>query len=111
MDKFLSKKGYICDMDGVIYHGNRILPGVPEFVDWLYRENKKFLFLTNNSSKTPRELHEKLARMAWRWMSTTFIPAVSPPPVSSPIRPLAHMSLPSATPASPMRSMSAAQSG
>lgn len=63
MDKFLSKKGYICDMDGVIYHGNRILPGVPEFVDWLYRENKKFLFLTNNSSKTPRELHEKLARM------------------------------------------------
>ena len=63
MDKFLSKKGYICDMDGVIYHGNRILPGVPEFVEWLYRENKKFLFLTNNSSKTPRELHEKLARM------------------------------------------------
>ena len=27
------KKGFICDMDGVIYHGNRLLPGVPEFVD------------------------------------------------------------------------------
>lgn len=36
-------------MDGVIYHGNRLLPGVKEFVDWLYRENKEFLFLTNNS--------------------------------------------------------------
>ena len=34
------KKGFICDMDGVIYHGNRLLPGVPEFVDWLQRENK-----------------------------------------------------------------------
>ena len=31
-----SIKGFICDMDGVIYHGNRLLPGVPEFVDWLY---------------------------------------------------------------------------
>ena len=36
-----SIKGFICDMDGVIYHGNRLLPGVPEFVDWLYREDKK----------------------------------------------------------------------
>ena len=26
------KKGFICDMDGVIYHGNRLLPGVTEFV-------------------------------------------------------------------------------
>lgn len=25
---FNEKKGFICDMDGVIYHGNRILPGV-----------------------------------------------------------------------------------
>mgnify|MGYP002522484154 CR=1 FL=1 len=31
------KEGFICDMDGVIYHGNRLLPGVKEFVDWLYR--------------------------------------------------------------------------
>lgn len=34
-------------MDGVIYWGGRLLPGVREFVDWLYRENKEFLFLTN----------------------------------------------------------------
>ena len=29
------KKGFICDMDGVIYHGNRLLPGAKEFVQWL----------------------------------------------------------------------------
>ena len=37
------KKGFICDMDGVIYHGNNLLPGVKEFVDWLTREKKNYL--------------------------------------------------------------------
>ncbi len=50
-------------MDGVIYHGNRLLPGVREFVDWLYRENKQFLFLTNSSGRSPKELQQKLERM------------------------------------------------
>ena len=57
------KKGFICDMDGVIYHGNRILPGVAEFIKWLHDEEKEYLFLTNNSGYTPRELNQKLARM------------------------------------------------
>ena len=35
---FNEKKGFICDMDGVIYHGNQILPGVPEFIQWLHDE-------------------------------------------------------------------------
>ena len=58
-----AKKGFICDMDGVIYHGNRLLEGVPEFVDWLQREKKSFLFLTNSSERSPLELQQKLARM------------------------------------------------
>ena len=63
MLNFNEKKGFICDMDGVIYHGNMILPGVAEFIDWLYREKKDFLFLTNNSGYTRKELQQKLARM------------------------------------------------
>lgn len=63
MDLLREKKGFICDMDGVIYHGDRILPGVKEFVAWLYREKKEFLFLTNASSRSPEELRDKLARM------------------------------------------------
>ena len=55
MKALLQKKGFICDMDGVIYHGDRLLPGVREFVDWLYAEKKEFLFLTNNSAKTQRD--------------------------------------------------------
>ncbi len=60
---FNQKRGFICDMDGVIYHGNQILPGVAEFIQWLREEDKEFLFLTNNSGYTPRELQQKLARM------------------------------------------------
>lgn len=63
MINFKEKKGFICDMDGVIYHGNRILPGAAEFVQWLQKEKKEYLFLTNNSGKTPKELRQKLQRM------------------------------------------------
>lgn len=58
-----SKAAFICDMDGVIYHGNRLLPGVTEFVDWLNANGKNFLFLTNSSERSPRELKEKLSRL------------------------------------------------
>lgn len=60
---FNAKKGFICDMDGVIYHGNKLLPGVKEFIEWLQKEDKQYLFLTNSSDKTPQELQQKLARM------------------------------------------------
>ena len=63
MIDFNAKKGFLCDMDGVIYHGNHILPGAAEFIHWLQDTHKKYLFLTNNSGMTPRELHQKLWRM------------------------------------------------
>jgi NagD protein len=57
------KSGFIIDMDGVIYHGNRLLPGVSEFVAWMESSGKKYLFLTNSSERTPKELKEKLERL------------------------------------------------
>ena len=60
---FNEKKGFICDMDGVIYHGNMVLPGVIDFIKWLKDNDKKFLFLTNSSERTQREIHQKLRRM------------------------------------------------
>jgi NagD protein len=62
-EKIRSKKGFICDMDGVIYHGDKLLPGVKDFVEWLVKEQKPFLFLTNSSERTPMELHEKMMRL------------------------------------------------
>ena len=63
MENIYSKEGFICDMDGVIYHGNKVLDGVVEFVNWMIKNNKKFVFLTNSPEKTPHELSMKLERM------------------------------------------------
>lgn len=63
MDTLGAKRGFLCDMDGVVYRRTQLLPGVPEFVDWLNREGKQYLFLTNNSTRTPAALREKLAGM------------------------------------------------
>ena len=54
------KKNFICDMDGVIYHGNRLIPKVKEFVEWLEESGKNYLFLTNSSERSPLELAQKL---------------------------------------------------
>ena len=63
MTELKNKQGFICDMDGVIYHGNKVLDGVQEFVNWMSNNDKKFVFLTNRSERTPHELSMKLGRM------------------------------------------------
>lgn len=63
IERIRHKKAFICDMDGVIYHGNKLLDGVVEFVDWLQENDKKYLFLTNSSERSPLELQQKLARL------------------------------------------------
>ena len=63
LESIWQKHAFICDMDGVIYHGNQLLPGVRRFVNWLQAESKKFIFLTNSSERAPRELQQKLWRL------------------------------------------------
>ncbi|ASJ17632.1 HAD family hydrolase [Thermococcus chitonophagus] len=55
--------GVIFDMDGVLYRGNKPIPGAKEVVEFLKENNVPFLFLTNNSTKTPEMYREKLAKM------------------------------------------------
>ncbi len=45
IDQVRSKPGFIIDMDGVIYHGNQLIPGATEFIGWLEKQGKKYLFL------------------------------------------------------------------
>ena len=63
LENLRDRKGFICDMDGVIYLGNQLLPGVRGFVSWLNENGKQFLFLTNSSERSPKELRQKLQRM------------------------------------------------
>ncbi len=62
-DRLRDVRGIISDMDGVIYHGNKLLPGAREFVKWLNATGKSFVFLTNSSERSRRELKDKLARL------------------------------------------------
>lgn len=54
------------DMDGVLYRGETIVPGACELVEFLRVRGIPHLFLTNNSSRTPRQYVEKLLRMGMR---------------------------------------------
>jgi NagD protein len=63
LEMIRNKKAFICDMDGVLYHGNRILPGAIDFITWLQKEEKNYLFLTNSSEKSAFELHLKMRRL------------------------------------------------
>jgi len=49
-------KGFLIDVDGVIYRGSSIIPGANEFIRTLKKRQVPFLFLTNNSRSTRRDL-------------------------------------------------------
>lgn len=54
---------YLIDLDGVIYRGNTLLPGAQDFLSWLQANQKKYLFLTNNSFAGASEVLSKLQRL------------------------------------------------
>jgi len=55
--------GYLIDMDGVIYRGNQLIPGADRFVNELIDRELPFMFLTNNSQRTRRDVATKLQRL------------------------------------------------
>lgn len=57
------RRGFLIDMDGVIYRGGELIPGADLFVRSLLDRNIPFLFLTNNSQRTRRDVATKLNRM------------------------------------------------
>jgi NagD protein len=57
------RHGYLIDMDGVLYRGHELIPGADRFVRQLLARDIPFLFLTNNSQRTRRDVVAKLARM------------------------------------------------
>src|SRR6476469_4575586 len=53
-------ESWLTDMDGVLVHEERAIPGAAEFVKRLRDSGRKFLVLTNNSIFTPRDLRARL---------------------------------------------------
>jgi HAD superfamily hydrolase (TIGR01457 family) len=55
--------GFLLDMDGTFYLGERLLDGALRFIEVLKEQDCDFLFLTNNSSKDSQQYVEKLTRL------------------------------------------------
>jgi NagD protein len=55
--------GYLIDMDGVIYRDSHLIPGAERFIAELQAASVPFMFLTNNSQRTRRDIAIKLSRM------------------------------------------------
>lgn len=51
---------WLTDMDGVLVHEERAIPGAGDFIAALQRSGRRFLVLTNNSIYTPRDLRARL---------------------------------------------------
>src|SRR4030043_1525590 len=63
IERLSTVRGFLLDMDGTFYLGDRLLEGALRFIDLLCDQKKEFLFLTNNSSKHRSQYAEKISRL------------------------------------------------
>ncbi len=60
------EKVYLIDLDGTMYRGTQIIESAKLFLDWCLEKGKSFLFLTNNSCRTPQQAADHMLRMGYR---------------------------------------------
>ena len=65
-DRLNSIRCFLLDMDGTVYLGGKLLPGVSECRDYLAASGRKHLFFTNNSSASVAHYVDKLHSLGWR---------------------------------------------
>ena len=56
----MTYKGYLIDLDGTIYKGKDRIPEGEAFVKKLQKRQIPYLFVTNNSMRTPEMVQELL---------------------------------------------------
>ncbi|MBI4399746.1 HAD-IIA family hydrolase [Candidatus Micrarchaeota archaeon] len=66
MAKLGAKKGFIFDLDGVIYLGETVIEGAAGAIELLRKQGKKIMFMTNNSTNSRVGFCKKLSRMGIR---------------------------------------------
>ena len=59
----VNNRGYLIDMDGVVYRGNKLIPGADRFIQILLEKEIPFLFVTNNSQRSRCDVVLKLTQM------------------------------------------------
>lgn len=59
-----SQRILVCDLDGVVYRGDRAIPGAGAALERIRSAGWETVFATNNSSRTPEYVTDKLHRIA-----------------------------------------------
>ena len=76
MEKLKNVKLYLLDMDGTIYLDNDLFDGVIDFLDYVKSVGGKYMFLTNNSSKSVDKYIEKLKGLGITATADDFLTSV-----------------------------------
>ena len=73
MEILKSKKLFLLDMDGTLYLDNDLFDGTTEFLEYIKSSGGKYLFLTNNSSKSVNKYVEKMANLGIETTENDFL--------------------------------------
>jgi len=63
MQRLITIRHLIIDMDGVLYRESDAIPGLVDFFGFLRQRDTRFVLATNNSTRTPAQYVEKMAGM------------------------------------------------
>ncbi len=73
MNKLKNKKLFLLDMDGTIYLDNDLFDGTLDFLSYVKEIGGKYIFMTNNSSKSVDKYIEKLASLGIKAEADDFL--------------------------------------
>lgn len=73
---FREKKGFLIDCDGVLYHGQKLLPGAKSFISFLKQYDYSYLYMTNASYKSPEQLADRLTGLGIEEKPEKFFSAI-----------------------------------
>ncbi len=73
MERLKNKKLFLLDMDGTLYLDDDLFDGAAEFLEYIRKTDGKYLFLTNNSSKSVNKYVEKMASLGIETTADDFL--------------------------------------
>lgn len=62
-DSLKSKRLFLLDMDGTIYQENTVFDGTRQMLDYIRDSGGRYVFITNNSSKSVKDYMDKVHQM------------------------------------------------
>lgn len=64
-DQLLHCRLFVLDMDGTLYLGDEVFPGAIDFIHTLEETGRRYIYLTNNSSRAGVDYIERLQRLGF----------------------------------------------